>query len=104
MKSFLAIFSLLIGIYQPQAFSAAPPVQPESKTTGDIDMNQFQGLDAKPRNTAEEKIRTQLTCTDEQGHLIKKGERGFDTCISNSQARILKTNQNPEAPDDARKR
>lgn len=91
----------------PSQKPAAPPTQagpspaPSAKSTGDIDMNQFDNL--KPKKTAiESGLKVQVTCTTPQGTLIKKGERGFDTCVSNSQSPVMNQPRTTEKENDPR--
>lgn len=114
-NTIIAIFLLLVAQCTPQVFAQSqapkkaqaqdemPPKYPP--TEGDIDMNQFRGLqDYEQGKIPENRVKIQMKCTDAQGTIIKKGEPGFETCIANSQSRLLKPNVYPEAPNDTRKR
>lgn len=100
MIFFLFLFSLQCT---PQVFaqSGSSTVRAEA---GDIDMNQFKDLESPPeRPKAESQIQVRMTCIDSQGVLIKKGDAGFETCMAQSQSRLMQRSERPEAPDDARK-
>jgi len=103
VRSCMSILSLFFLQCTPQVFAQSNQQQ-KPAPTGDIDMNQFKNLEQVDRRKADRQILVKLTCTDDQGRIIKKGEPGFDTCITQSQSRLLKQPTIPEAPDDGRKR
>lgn len=103
MRRILWFFFLVMVQCTPQVFAQNNQNQ-KNTSTGDIDMNQFQDLQsARKAKAPENRVQVTTTCLDAHGTIIKKGDRGFETCIANSQARILNKNANPEAPDDSRK-
>ncbi|MEZ0392985.1 MAG: hypothetical protein ACAH59_12265 [Pseudobdellovibrionaceae bacterium] len=107
-KRFEVLFLFLIQC-TPQAMTAwAAPENSQGQeqkvpaSRGDIDMNQFQDVPTPGKRQTTNLIPQKTVCIDAQNNMIKKGEPGFETCLSNSQSRVLKPNSIPEAPDDGR--
>jgi hypothetical protein len=113
MKAFPMMFLFVISLSfhlagSPAAAAENSPVGTTAKSpsTGDIDMNQFKNLDPSQEREKrkDSRIKIDMTCTDPQGHLIKKGEVGFETCMSQKQTPLINQSRTPETPNDPRSR
>lgn len=98
----LTLLMILVGASGP--VWAADSSATKKQNTGDIDMNQFKNLESpsNPEKVKDNRIKVQMTCTDPQGNIIKKGEKGFDTCLGHTQSPVINQPRTPEPPNDPR--
>lgn len=113
MKAFPMMFLFAISLsFHLTGFPAAaaqnspPAATAKNPSTGDIDMNQFKNLNPSQdrEKRKDSRIKINMTCTDPQGHLIKKGEVGFEACMSQKQTPLIDQSRTPETPNDPRSR